>query len=68
MEETTGWLLEIETNSGPMWLCLIEADRIIYTNDSLHALRFGRQCDADAFREWHDLGSMAKPTKHSWAD
>ena len=61
----TGWLLEIQTCTGPMWLC-VSGPHLIYTDASLQALRFGRRCDAEAYREWADLGETVRATEHNW--
>ena len=59
----TAWRIEQQTSAGPVWFCGNRYGRWSY--DSLEAVRFSRQQDAEAIIKWHKW-KKGTATEHQW--
>jgi hypothetical protein len=65
----TGWL--IEDQNEPKWLTLKPAEALwtmVFTPDSLEAVRFARRSDAEDYVSAHLDDAPVRITEHSWSD
>lgn len=69
VREATGWL--IEDADEPKWLTLKPAEALwsmVFTPDSLEAIRFARRSDAEDYVSCHLDDAPVRITEHSWPD
>lgn len=65
--QESGWLIE-KVGLFPEWMTACQYSRG-WTADSAKAVRFSRQCDADAVIRMLGLDSLHhKSTEHIWSD
>jgi hypothetical protein len=65
----TGWL--IEHPSEPKWMTLKPAEAlwgVVWTSNSLEALRFARRVDAEDYYACHLDDMPGRITEHQWCD